>query len=85
MENVLSHKPDVFVKILETLSEFRADRSQPPTALFNKLKQLLEPWPELLQGFAPFLMPEQAHKCGLVSIHGSFLLFTKNFDITQLN
>ena len=66
MEESLADKPEVFIKVLETLVEFDGDLSQPPTALFNKLSKLLQPWPDLLQGFAPFLLPEQAHKCGLV-------------------
>ena len=75
MEEVLSDKMDIFVKVLETLVEFKADLSQPPVALFYKLKKLLEPWPELLQGFVPFLMPEQAHRCGLVSSVINLLTF----------
>ena len=67
MEEALADKPDVFVKVLEIMSEFENDISQSPPALFKKLSKILEPWPELIQGFAPFLMPEQAHKCGLVS------------------
>ena len=83
MEETLRDKPEVFVKVLETLCEFDADTSQAPPALFNKISKILEPWPELLQGFAPFLMPEQAHKCGLVSCFVLFSIWSSIFDLKQ--
>lgn len=76
---------DVFIKVLEVMSEFDSDISQSPPSLFHKLSKILDPWPELIQGFAPFLMPIQANKCGLVSFfHGKVLVLTvlkSNFSI----
>ncbi|CAK8682614.1 unnamed protein product [Clavelina lepadiformis] len=67
MEDVLKDHPNVLTNVLEIFSEFDGDTAQSPPGLFKKLSKLLAPWPELLQGFAPFLLPEQAQLCGLLS------------------
>nr|CAB3250323.1 GON-4-like protein [Phallusia mammillata] len=66
MEEALKDHPDVLVKILEILCQFDTDSSQSPSSLFLRLSEILHPWPTLLKGFAPFLLPEQAHACGLL-------------------
>uniref|UniRef100_H2Z7N0 Uncharacterized protein n=1 Tax=Ciona savignyi TaxID=51511 RepID=H2Z7N0_CIOSA len=48
------------------MSEFALDSSQSPPVLFQRISKLLAPWPQLIQGFAPFLLPEQAYACGLL-------------------
>lgn len=67
MEEALKDHPDVLLKVLEILCQFDLDSSQSPSSLFTRLSEILQPWPALLKGFAPFLLPEQAHVCGLVS------------------
>uniref|UniRef100_F6RZS3 Myb-like domain-containing protein n=2 Tax=Ciona intestinalis TaxID=7719 RepID=F6RZS3_CIOIN len=66
LQTVLKDKPDVLIQVLEIMSEFALDAGLSPPILFKKISELLSPWPQLIQGFAPFLLPEQAHACGLL-------------------
>jgi len=68
MKEVLKQHEEVFLQALEILCQFEIDSTQSPPGLFEKLSHILKPWPQLLHGFAPFLLPEQAQACGLVSI-----------------
>ncbi|RVE67145.1 hypothetical protein OJAV_G00114070 [Oryzias javanicus] len=51
-------------KLLQILDEFSAAGA--PDVLYGRLRQVLQPWPQLLKDFAAFLNHKQARKCGLL-------------------
>nr|XP_039255216.1 GON-4-like protein isoform X1 [Styela clava] len=60
----LKDHPDIFKSFTETLIKF-SDGTRSPIDLYIEISNLLQDWPDLIQGFAPFLMPEQAQECGM--------------------
>lgn len=58
--------PDVAEQLLQVLDHFSAAPAAPET-LYGGLREILQPFPQLLQDFAAFLTATQARRCGLVS------------------
>ncbi|XP_062385608.1 GON-4-like protein isoform X2 [Sardina pilchardus] len=61
---VVPGKVEEFLGVLNTFE--REPEGRTPVELYQRLRPLLQHWPELLQDFAAFLQPEQAHQCGLL-------------------
>ncbi|TNM92668.1 hypothetical protein fugu_018070 [Takifugu bimaculatus] len=64
--NAVQEFPDVAEQLLQVLDHFSAAPAAPET-LYGGLRDILQPFPQLLQDFAAFLTPTQARRCGLVS------------------
>ncbi|XP_076157243.1 GON-4-like protein isoform X2 [Alosa pseudoharengus] len=61
---VVPGKVEEFLGVLNVFE--REPEGRTPVELYQRLRPLLQHWPELLQDFAAFLQPEQAHQCGLL-------------------
>ncbi|CAN9503565.1 unnamed protein product [Ophioblennius macclurei] len=61
----LQVSPAVGEQLLQVLDEFSAG-SNSAEDLFNTLRPMLQPWPQLLRDFAAFLTDGQARRCGLL-------------------
>lgn len=55
--------PGVSEQLLQLLDQSSAAAAE---VLYNGLKCVLRPWPQLTRDFAAFLSRGQAHRCGLV-------------------
>lgn len=68
--NAVQLSPGVPEQLLQVLDQFSAvgpqEASGAPELLYEGLRQVLRPWPQLLRDFAAFLSPGQARRCGLV-------------------
>lgn len=53
-----------YEQFLSTLSRFTEGNTS-PVGIFKDITELLRNWPDLIQGFVPFLSPAQARECGL--------------------
>ncbi|XP_056876965.1 GON-4-like protein isoform X2 [Takifugu flavidus] len=62
--NAVQEFPDVAEQLLQVLDHFSAAPAAPET-LYGGLRDILQPFPQLLQDFAAFLTPTQARRCGL--------------------
>lgn len=67
-------------QLLQVLEDFSAARPPgAPEGLYDRLRCVLRPWPQLLRDFAAFLNRAQARRCGLVSD----ITLTRD-DVTQV-
>jgi len=66
---LLPEKPKLFTSFIKLLCDFSRDQKQSPVDLVKKARQMLLPYPEFIQGLAPFLLPQQAAACGLLNEH----------------
>lgn len=70
--NAVQLSPGVPEQLLQVLDHFSAagpqEASGAPELLYEGLRQVLRPWPQLLRDFAAFLSPGQARRCGLVRV-----------------
>lgn len=75
MRETLQEVPGKVEEVLCLLYEFeqsaKAGEARSAVELFSQLKPVLREWPDLLQDFAAFLLPEQALECGLVRVSGA--------------
>ncbi|XP_012678292.2 GON-4-like protein [Clupea harengus] len=76
VRETLQEVPGKVEEVLCLLYEFeqsaKAGEARSAVELFSQLKPVLREWPDLLQDFAAFLLPEQALECGLFKEQQAF-------------
>lgn len=60
----LQPQPGKYEHFISILNRF-TDGCSSPVDIFRDITNLLTHWPDLVQGFVPFLSPDQAQECGL--------------------
>ncbi|XP_074651326.1 GON-4-like protein [Tubulanus polymorphus] len=71
VKDTLKDEKEVYEKFLVLLSKF-GDSSGSPVQLYADLQSLLKKYPDLIEEFAGFLLPEQAQECGCYSTNQQF-------------
>uniref|UniRef100_UPI00358EE453 GON-4-like protein n=1 Tax=Myxine glutinosa TaxID=7769 RepID=UPI00358EE453 len=73
VQDKLRESPMVYSEFLRILSDFKlAPKQRSVVDMVTKLHKALRNWPDLLQEFAAFLLPEQALECGLLEEQQAF-------------
>ncbi|XP_068108683.1 GON-4-like protein isoform X2 [Hyperolius riggenbachi] len=73
VREALQSVPGTYEQFLNIIYEFESSRDKKSAVeLYDRLRHLLQDWPQLLKDFAAFLLPEQALECGLFEEQQAF-------------